>query len=179
MRRLVKSLLLVLMVGAVLVPGGCRRQEKARVQATEEESPELASIVHVADPQAAPQLLKGFHELEQNSWRWTMGKFSVILRPPGGSAEKGARLQSNLSVPDPVIQNLQSVSLTAIVNGVALPPETFTKPGDYTFSREVPASALSAPSVVVDFALDKCLQPGRVDQRELGIVVTTIGLEPK
>jgi hypothetical protein len=43
----------------------------------------------------------------------------------------------------------------------------------------VPASALSSDAVSAEFALDKFLPPGTVDQRELGVVVTSIGFEAK
>jgi hypothetical protein len=179
MRRLSAFWPVALLAAALSVAGGCRRQPKAHVEATDEEAPTLSSIVHVADPRSAPQLLTGFHELEQNSWRWTMGKFSVILRPPGGAAQNGARLETKLSVPEPVIERLKTVSLTASIGDQALPAETYSKAGDYVYSRDVPASLLTGTSVVVNFALDKFLPPGQIDQRELGIVVITVGLEPK
>ena len=56
---------------------------------------------------------------------------------------------------------------------------TYTTAGDHTYSKDVPASALNTDAVTVDFALDKFLPPGTVDQRELGIVVTSIGFESK
>ena len=50
----------------------------------------LLSTVHAADPKSSIQLIKGFHGVEQNSWRWTMGRFAVTLKPPIGAAEQGA-----------------------------------------------------------------------------------------
>jgi hypothetical protein len=159
---------------------GCKRKQKIQVVETEEE-PEagLVSTVHVADPAAGQQLLKGFHGVEQGAWRWTMGKFSVLLRPPRTAPAKGALLQLKLAVPDPVIDKLKSVTLSATVNGVALAPETYAQPGEYTYTRDVPARALQGEAVQVDFALDRFLAPGVADARELGIVVSMVGLEPK
>ena len=180
MRRLVRcSPLLSLAILAGLTLSGCRREERARLRATEEEAPMLASIVHVADPRTSAQLLKGFHDVEQNSWRRTKGKFAVALRPPLGAIQLGAILTVKLAVPEPVIVGLRRVTLSATVGGVALPPETYALPGEYTFSREVPAGALSGDSVTVQFSLDKTMPAGEVDRRELGIVVTTVGLQPK
>jgi hypothetical protein len=179
MRRLIERSFLISLAVWSLLPAGCRRQAKAPVEATEEEPPALASTVHVADPRTFAQLLKGFHGLEQNAWRWTAGKFSVVLRPPSLAAQKGATLRVQLTVPDPVIQESKAVTLTATVSNVALPPERYTQTGEYVFTREVPASALSGSTVTVDFSLDKSLPPGGTDRRELGIIVTTIGLEPK
>jgi hypothetical protein len=157
----------------------CGRREGVEVQATEEGTAALASVIHVADPKTTSQLVKGFHVVEQNAWRWTMGNFVVVLRPPLGAAQKGATLNVRLSVPHPVIDRLKAVKLTATVGGSTLPAETYSTPGEHVFSREVPAAALASDAVTVEFTLDKFLASGTVDQRELGIVVSTIGLDPK
>jgi hypothetical protein len=167
-----------LVAGLVLV-GGCKRQRKPPVARTDESGATLASFVHMADPKAAPQLLKGFHPIEQNAWRWTAGSFSVVLHPPVQAAEKGAVLNLKFAVPDPVIAKLKAVSLTASINGQPLGPETYTQPGEFTYSREVPAKLAFGDAVNIDFTLDKYLPPGDVDQRELGVIVTSVGLETK
>ncbi len=173
-----RSLLVAACALTLAIPA-CKREEKARRGATVEETPELASVVHVADPKAAFQLVRGFYGLEQNSWRWTMRQFSVVLRPPAGAAKNGATLQLKLSVPEPIIKRLGPVTLSASAGGAALQPEPLAEAGEYTYTRDVPASVLGGDSVTVDFALDKALSPGDVDKRELGIIVITVGLEPK
>ena len=60
---------------------------------------------------------------------------------------------------------------------MALPEETYTKPGAYVYSRDVAAQALAKRVVAVSFALDKYLPPGDPDRRELGVVVTAVGFE--
>jgi hypothetical protein len=123
--------------------------------------------------------LKGFHDVEGNAWRWTMGKFSVTLQPPANAPQKGATLVVKMSIPEAIMSRVNSTTLTANVNGAAIPGETYTKAGDHIYSKDVPASALSADAVTVEFALDKYLPPGAVDQRELGLVVSSIGFEAK
>jgi len=167
----------ILILSLAFTPLACKRHK--RVQTTEEEGAPLASIVHVADPQAASQLLSGFYGVEQNSWRWTAGKFSVVLHPPRTGASKGATLQLKFTVPEVLITKLQAISLSAAVNGMPLSPESYTQPGQFTFSRDVPANLLGSDSVKVDFSLDKTLPPTATDQRELGVVVTTVGFEAK
>ncbi|HUS06178.1 MAG TPA: hypothetical protein VMZ52_07780 [Bryobacteraceae bacterium] len=181
MRRLTLSKIPVLILVGALVwgPAACRRKEKVRVEATDETAPTIASQVNVADPKAAPQLLKGFHDPEQNAWRWTKGKFSVTLRPPANAAAKGAALVVKFSIPEVLIQRLHAMTLSANVNGAAMAGETYTKPGDQVYLKDVPASALARDAVTVEFSLDKYLAPGALDQRELGIVVSSIGLEAK
>jgi len=177
---LVRSTAFLVLCGLLtLALSGCKREEKARARATEEETPGLSAVVHVADPKTSFQLLKGFHALEQNSWRWTAGKFAVVLRTPAGAAKNGATLSVKLTIPEPITQRLGPVTLSAEVGNVALQPETYGQHGDYVYTRDVPASALPGQGATVNFTLDKVLGPGDVDDRELGIIVTTIGLEPR
>jgi len=60
---------------------------------------------------------------------------------------------------------------TATIGGTALPPESYTQPGDYTYTREVAPALLAGESVRVDFQLDKSMPPSGADLRDLGVVV--------
>jgi hypothetical protein len=180
MRRLIAEIPALLLVVALgWIPSSCKQKEKPRADATEESPARIASQVNMADPKAAAQLLKGFHDPEGNAWRWTKGKFSVTLRPPLNAAAKGATLVLKFGIPEVLIQRLQSITLSASVNGTAIPGETYTKPGDHVYSKDVPASALTGDAVTVEFTLDKFLAPGAVDQRELGVVASSAGFEAK
>jgi hypothetical protein len=163
----------------MLTSAACKRQEKVRVQTTEEEAPQLASTVHVADQRAASQLVSGFYDVEQNAWRWTAGKFVVVLRTPRGAAQNGAVLKLKFSVPEPIIAKLNAVSLGANIDGAALTPETYTQAGEFTYSREIAPAQLAHDTVKLNFFLNKSVPPGSADARELGVIVTSIGLEPK
>lgn len=181
MRKLTESTSVVLLAAALIVcAAGCKRKsQKVQMDATEEAGAAMATTIHVADPNASVQLIKGFHDVEQNAWRWTMKKFSVTLRPPAGAAQRGAMLRVQFAVPDPVIAMFKSVTLSASVEGVPLHSQTYSTTGDQVYAQEVPAKALSSEAVVVDFTLDKAIPPGDTDKRELGIVVSTIGFEVK
>jgi hypothetical protein len=146
---------------------------------TIEEGPALASMVAVADPHVASQLVSGFYGVEQNSWRWTAGRFSVLLRPPRTAAANGAVLQLKFSLPDAAMSKMKAVSLSAYVNGTALAPESYTQAGQFVYIRDVPASLLAGDVSRVDFALDKTVPPSGTDQRELGLVVSLVGFQPK
>ncbi|MBL8217894.1 MAG: hypothetical protein JNL62_01625 [Bryobacterales bacterium] len=172
MRRLTGLALLLLLAA-------CKTPERVRVTHTMDSEPGLKPIVHVADPQTAQQLVRGFHALEGNAWRWTKGSFAVTLKPPRGADKEGAYLVVRLSVAESTIQHLGSVKLTATVNGTALEGETYTKNGDYMYKRDVPGAALTGDAVTVEFALDKFLEAGKVEGRELGIIVAMVGLESK
>jgi hypothetical protein len=105
------------------------------------------------DSKAAAQLLSGFYSVENNSWRWTAGKFSVRLRTPPGAAQSGAALSFSFTIPDATIQKLKSLALSASINGMALKSATYNAPGANVFSADIPAPMLAAESVTVDFAL--------------------------
>ncbi|MGA3203987.1 MAG: hypothetical protein ABSF12_15980 [Bryobacteraceae bacterium] len=173
MRRLAAAVALLALV-ALAGSTGCRRKKK--VKAREDG---LASVVNVADPADSAQLVRGFSNVEADAWRWTTSKFSVVLRPPAGSAQNGAVLQLAFTLHDTVVKKLGPVTVTATVNGTPMGSETYSQAGDYTYSKDVPASALGADVVTVEFSTDKSLAPTDVDKRELALIVKTIGLVGK
>jgi hypothetical protein len=158
----------ILATVAVALTVGCRHKEKG-----------LSSMVNMADPSTATQLVSGFHPVEAGAWRWTMRKFSVVLKPPQGSDQSGATLRFRVFISDDQINRLGPITLSADVDGHQLEPQTFSKPGDYAYSRPVPAEALKVPSVKVNFSLDKAREPDSVDGRQLGVVASLIGLQPR
>jgi hypothetical protein len=168
---------------AVCCFSACHNRDRVHVE-TDEGPPRMATMLAMSNERASAQLLEGFYNLEDHSWRWTAGHFSVLLRPPLYASDNGATLKVHLSVPKPVIDHVKTLSLTASVAGNQLTPETFTQPGEFTFVRDVPATlfpadALDEDTIRVDFSLDRFLAPGTLDPRELGIVVTSIGFEPR
>jgi hypothetical protein len=163
----------------LLASSGCRQNSKESVQTIDEKPDTLLSTVHMADSKAAPQLLNGFYPVEGNAWRWTAGKFAVALHPVAGATQNGAKLVVRFVIPDSALARNKAMTLSGKVGGLALAPETYTKAGDHTYTREVPATVLASDRVVADFALDKFLPAGAVEQRELGIVVNSIGFDPK
>jgi hypothetical protein len=174
------SVLLVTICLCLLVPAACRKSEvKGKPADTIEEAPSLLPMVQVADPKASAQLVKGFHNVEGNSWRWTMGRFSAVLSPPPGASKNGANLVLRFSIPEAVIHKVGPMSLSAVVDGTPLEPQTYSSAGQQVFSRAVPQSAVAKNVVAVDFSLDKYLPPSEADRRELGVVVSVIGFEPK
>ena len=163
----------VLLVTLAFAPLGCKRKPPGQ------EAPGMASTVHMGDPQIGNQLVSGFYGIEQNAWRWTGRRFSVVLRRPFGAAQKGATLQLRLTVPSVIVEKLKTISLSATIGGSTLPPETYTQAGEYTYTREVAPALLAGDSVRVDFQLDKSMPPSAADLRDLGVVVQSAGLALK
>ena len=167
--------------GKCLWCAGCSNDKKVPVKETVEEAPsapKLLSAVNMGDPKAEKQLLNGFYAIEANAWRWTAKDFSVALRPPR-SAAQGATLDFALSVPQTAIEKLNSVTLSATINGTALAPETYSHEGQADYKREIAPNLLTGDLVRVDFHLDKAMPPANGDMRELGVVARSVALEAK
>ena len=166
------------MLAFSLFCAGCERPGAIPVSQAANSRASFASIVYTGDPESAPQLINGFFKIEDYSWRWTAQSFSVVLRPPDGRTGESATLALALAVPDTETAKLGEVTLSAGIGHTPLSPETYTKPGMYTYKREVPGNLLLRQEVQIDFQLDKFLELGGQDIRHLGIIVKSIGLEP-
>jgi hypothetical protein len=136
----------------------------------------IVSTLKMSDPSAKDQLVKGFYALEAGTWRWTAGNFSVTLKTPPGAAQKGATLTLVLSVSDVALKQFHSQTLAASIGATALKSEKYIDPGSHTFTADIPATALTGDTVTIDFSLDNALPPA-VDKRELGVIVTSVGIE--
>ena len=172
---------LAALIPAVLLTSGCSGKHGTAVQ--NDEGPKaalpLVSSLKMNAPAAPAQLLKGFWAVESGSWRWTAGNFSVVLKTPPGASEKGGALMLAMVVSDAVLKQVHSQSLTASIADKPLKTEKYDAGGNYTFSADVPASALTGDTVTVDFSLDNALPPGPSDRRELGVIATAVALESK
>ncbi|MEO8025107.1 MAG: hypothetical protein ABI823_01455 [Bryobacteraceae bacterium] len=173
MRRLIVGLMLFALV---LAAPSCKRKKKAG-SAQPPDDGKLKSVLLMADPRATIQLLSGFHAVENDAWRWTQGKFAVSLKIPDGAAARPTVVEMKFTLPQVILDKLKSVTLTATVGGVPLQTESYTKAGDYTFRREVPPSVIKGEALTVEFALDKAYPPTPQDERELGLIVQSIGLQ--
>lgn len=176
MRRLTRSLLVSsLAAGCALFPAACKRQRHPHRDAVAMGNPQLASRLALADPRAAVQLIHGFYDPEGNAWRWTARQFSAVLPTPASPA--ATQLVFKFNVPEVSIRRLGPLTLSAAVNGMTLPAETYSAPGDFTYRQQIPPAALTGQAVTVDFSLDKTLPPEGTDRRELGLVATSLAFE--
>jgi hypothetical protein len=172
----VRRLALAGLAAMVMVAPACKRQPRPHV-AELPASATVASVVKMNDPDAAAQLLSGFYAVEDNSWRWVARSFSVVLRPPAGAAQNGARLSLKFNVPAGLVKH-GPVTVGASAGGQALAPENYGDAGNHTYVRELPAGAVGK-DVVVNFICDKTLPPANGDVRELALIVVSVGLEGK
>jgi hypothetical protein len=162
--------LTLLSVSLLFVAGGCKRRHK---------KPEIVTDARASDPDVADRFAEGFFNVEAGTWRWTAKQFTVILNPPANSAQRGAHLVVHLTVPDPVIANSKVIELSCSVSDLKLDPQVFAKAGGYTYERDIPADKLQGKDVHIDFAVDHTLPGINGDMRQLGIIVSEVGLESK
>jgi hypothetical protein len=139
-----------------------------RVSAPRVDSPILES----GDPAVAPLFLRGFYGIE-GKWRWTARDFSVLLKAGDGSP---AGLDIEFFIPDMQLQKLGPITIRGSIAGHELAPRTFSRAGSQRYWAPVAAEALRAPFVTAEFQLDKSSEGRYADARDLGIVVTRIGL---
>lgn len=167
------------LLAAALALPGCKQKKSESQPAAAETAPRLASTVEMGDARVAGQLTSGFYGIENSAWRWTGKQFALNLATPPGAGRNGAVFELKLTVPPVTIEKLQSVTLSGSVNGAPLAPETYTRPGQYSYRRELPPSAVSGNSVNAALQLDKAMPPAGGDLRELGIIVSAASLQPR
>ena len=160
------------------IVSGCNRPDPIRLQPTIEEPPTLASVIRISDPSTSSQLVRGFYALEGNGWRWTSPKFGVVLQTPVGARQNGAKLLLVFNLAQASIQALKSITIAAKAGGMELSPEEYTMAGEHSYARVLPGSLFVGERIEVDFAVNKFLRLPN-DDRQLALVVTRIGLEPK
>lgn len=164
-----------LILAATLSFTGCERKYRPDPMATIEEPEDLKSSIAMGDPRDASQLLHGFYEAEAGSWRWSMRRFGVSLRPPAGAALQGASLRMTFTIPETAAAPLAGLEIGAAVSGVKLEPFRASGVGEQQYQALVPKEALAGEAVTVEFELSRAIEPGVLDGRELGIVVSSIG----
>lgn len=121
------------------------------------------------------ELLNGWHAAETSGWRWTEKRFSAVAGVP--PHPEPVRLSVKLFVPDVLLEHAGgALTFDAAVDGRRLAPATFHKPGNHTYSRELPDIARH-DKLRLDFSLDHALSPADADGRELGLIVESIEIE--
>jgi hypothetical protein len=163
----------LILVPLLLIGSGCKRRHSGS------QAQVRASNIFAGDPNVDAHFAQGFYQVEEGAWRWTAKQFAVDLTPPLHSDQKGAQLVMKLAVPDGVIQKVTSVQLSASIQNYKLDPQVYTMPGQYTYTRDVPADQLQNDVVRINFSLDHSLPPAGNDVRELGIIVSQVGLVAK
>jgi SAM-dependent methyltransferase len=155
------------------------RKTMARLQTAIRPAPTpVQSEFACSDPESV-EFIGGFHRIEEDSWRWTERRFRVALRPPPASARFGGIVDFAFDIPESSLRLLGAITLTLSVNERRLGNATFESAGPQAFRTEIPAELLRKKSVTLDFELDKCIEAGKLEYRELGVIAHSVRLECK
>lgn len=172
MRRLVASLVLLGLLTAL----SCKTRKPKPEVLVDDTQAQLGSVVAANNPQTAAQLLRGFYDLENGAWRWTMPKFAISFLPPVGAKEKGAQLKVDMVLPEVIFSKTGPIEITVSCNGKVIGKQKFTQAGDAKLTLTLPGELLATEAVTLEFVLDKWLPPGPVDPRDLGMIFSSAGL---
>ena len=115
-------------------------------------------------------LLRGWHAMEAGDYRWTERQFSVRLETP--RPVPCVSLSLDFFLPKEHLARLGPVTLHVKLNGHALPPQTFARPGEQRYSQRLPEGVVPGAVAELEFTLDKVATPLPTDRRELGLVVS-------
>ena len=118
-------------------------------------------------PDAEQHLVSGVYSLESNAWRWTAGRAVVLLKSPS----QPTPLTADIRVYDP--SPATRVTLQLDGETVAESPATH---GPITL--RTPSLSPKGPQATVTLLIDRTFQAGG-DQRELGLILTSIGFAPQ
>ena len=127
-----------------------------------------------AAPPSDFRLLQGWHRLELDSWRWTERCF--VIEVDTSAALAPAMLEFTFQLPPVLFETHPHFTLSARVNGTALPPQIYALPGRHKYSGSI--AALPAGPITVEFELDHAVGPTDADRRELGLIVEFKGPSP-
>ncbi len=134
------------------------------------------SRIDVATDKAASQLLFGFYDVEQHSYRWTGRSFAVALAPPPNPKGGAVLLHARLFIADSEIKKLGVMSLAASVPGHLLKSKKITQGGIEEYAVSIPRNALCTNLLPVYFSFDRSLPPSPSDARDLGAVAISFAL---
>ncbi|MBI3695124.1 MAG: glycosyltransferase family 39 protein [Acidobacteria bacterium] len=123
------------------------------------------SYLRMSDPEAAPQLLSGFYQIENNAWRWMAEQAAVTLQAP----DSATRFEMVFVIPTMA----PARRLTIALDGVVLATPAYPAPGRYTLSAPVQLPAASAHQLTL--TVDESFHP-KGDERRLGLIVQELGL---
>jgi len=133
------------------------------------------SYINTGDVRAKPQLISGWHGIEDGAWRWAAREAQAVLATP---RDLPVNFEMRLYFPDEHMQRVGGpVTVAVLLDGKPFVQETYPAPGPRTILKPVPAGSLSKPATSVTIRLDRAVGPSDADRRELGVVVQGFGFQ--
>ncbi len=134
--------------------------------------PEL-SYLNTGEARSKPQLLSGWHAIEEGSWRWMAREGQAVLLAP---QQWPVNFELKLFFPSDHMKRAGGpVTVSVLLSGTLFAQETYSRPGVYTLTQPVPPGAVSTAAPKLTIRLNRALPPSDADKRELGAVVQAFG----
>jgi len=131
------------------------------------------SFLRLGDIRSRPQLVSGWHAIEDGGWRWMAQEATAVLRVP---ADPPATFELQLYFPPDHIKRAGGpVTVSVWMDGKPFAEETYNQPGGYRLVKPVPDGFLTPPESRVEIRLNRAIPPTGADRRELGAVVQEFG----
>ena len=121
--------------------------------------------------------LEGFYQVEEGAFRWTKRQFAITFDLPDAPAGGQVRMELEIYLSDPLMQNLAPIRLAGRIGNHLLDPEAFGQSGKFIYARDLPGAWFKIGPNRIEFDVDKALPPSAADGRELGIVVKHASLK--
>jgi len=128
----------------------------------------------LAGPPRGFRLREGWHQLEDNAWRWTERTFSMELDT--SASLQPATLRFAFQLPEIVFAQTPVLNLAVRINGTAVASGIYSMPGEHEYIATVPPT--DGQVSIAEFELDRAIAPTDQDRRELGLIVDFSGEAP-
>ena len=126
----------------------------------------LRSRIRFPELHARP--LDGWHDIENDAWRWTNRRFSLEVTLPQEPVAREFALK--LVVPEPVLSATGTMAVHCHVGGIPAGELTCCSPGEIEFRGTFPPRNNRGERLKLEFTVDSGFSP-QEDRRDLGIVV--------
>lgn len=155
------------------------RRDSTRTPARSVEQPPAEPTMpylRLGDIRSRPQLISGWHSIEDGGWRWMAKQATAVLGVP---ADVPLAFQMQLYFPPDHIQRAGGpVTVSVLIDGKPFAEETYSQPGGYRLVKPVPERLLSPPASRIEINLSRSVRATGADLRELGAVVQELGFAP-
>jgi hypothetical protein len=123
----------------------------------------------IRHPELYARPLEGWHEVEQDKWRWTAKRFSIEVTLP--STERPAEFALRLRVPEMILADQNHVSVSCRIDRSVVGTMQCDRADVVEFRGRFPESAAPGSIVRLDFSVESSYQSTAGDTRDLGIAI--------
>ncbi len=128
----------------------------------------------VTDPIAGLDAPAGWHELEENRYRWTERYFGFAVAIPTGTRSLHLKLQ--LLWPEISLRRFGPLQVTATLASVAAQTRIVEQSEPHWLEFVLPVPESAPPHARVEILLNHALPPEASDPRERGVAVDSLSI---